>query len=324
VISRTKPIGRIVGIAGILSIVLVLAVAPTAFADDTITLTPATQSVEYGQSWSILGNIPGEAPCANCSPGTLTMTTGSTTRTLPGYTEYQGSFGFGDYNLMPQTNLGVGTHLISFSYAPNSGGSATTAAPVKVTITPAVVSVSTTIIDDPNSGTNAIVSAQLSGNFIDQLPGCYCEDAGLYPLPAGTWNLKVTDARGSVILSKQQQQAADGQPFFVSYWPNVPAGESFSAEATYTVATASSANFTMTPHKFAWTSAKATTGKAVITGSGSPKTKPTALNTGFAPPLWLLLLVLVVAVLILTLDIVLLARRFAPPRVAEVVGESVR
>jgi hypothetical protein len=321
-IRRTTRAGAILAIGGLLAMSVVFAGAQAAFADDTATLSPSTQTAEYGQGWYIQGQVTAVTTCDSSCYGTLTVTSGSVSRSFApaDYTVYQGSFEIYDQMLLPQTDLGVGTHSISVS---SNGADPISTAPVTVIITKAAIATTTTISADPNNSENAIISAQLSGNYIDQLPSCYCEEAGSYGLPAGTWNLSVTDSHGKTVLSKQTQQAAGGNPYFVSYWPNVPAGETFSATATFTAAAASSGNFTISTQKFSWTSAKATdTGSSSLI-SGSTKPKP-AVSKGFQPPIWLLLLVLVVAVLLLALDIVLFVRRRMRPGAAKVAGEPVQ
>jgi hypothetical protein len=312
---------------GTLAVVFVVAATPPALADVLpITLTPATQTVEYGQPWSVQASVPSAAWCeaVPCSNVTVTFTSGSITRQFPNVGIYAQQFSFGDYYLMPQTDLGVGTHAINLSFPDDDGTVTTGATPGKLTITAAPISSTTTIAADPNNGANAIVTAQLSGDYIEQLPNCDCEAAGIYPLPAGTWNLTVTNSKGTVVLSKQQQQPAGGNPFFVSYWSSVPAGESFTADTTFTVATASSANFALTDHKFSWTSAKVT--GTTGTGAGTGRTKPTVLaaTTSFAPPLWLLLLTLLVAAGLVALNVVLLVRRGVASRPTTAAAETVQ
>jgi hypothetical protein len=320
--SHGQAARRGVAISSILAVLLVLVVTPSASADDqNITFTPATQSVHYGDYWNVQGAVPVGTWCAAvpCTNVTMTFTSGSITRTFPNIGIYNQQFNFGNSDLMPLTDLGVGTHSFNLSFTDDSG-TVTSATPAKITITPAALLSSTTIVEDPNNTANAIVTAQLSGSFIDELPTCYCEDQGLYSLPAGTWNTTVTNSSDTVVLKKQQQQASGGNPFFVTYWPDVPAGESFSADSTFTVAAAASSNYALSDHKFSWTTAKSTGSGDLNTGAGSKPVKA-VVKTGFQPPTWLLLLVLLVSLLLVALDIVLLVRRRRVPRSAHVTAE---
>jgi hypothetical protein len=158
------------------------------------------------------------------------------------------------------------------------------------------------------------------GKFVDQLSG---EDSNGYPLPAGTWHLVVTDAGGKTLLDKQSQQPANGDPYFVYYWPDVPAGETMSAVTTFTPTAASAGNFTMTSQKFSYASAPA---------AGSPADSPRqptphpAVAASDGVPAWIYAAVLAVALILAAIVIVLLVRRkpsTRPSAKASTGGESI-
>ncbi len=305
-----SPIARrtsMIGVATILSVLVVVGSSSAAFAQDSITLTPATQTAEYGQGWYVQGQITPFSGCDACY-GDLVATADSSTQNLGGQRLYQGQFTIGDGDLLPATDLGVGTHSISVAFTSSGTTTATSSAPAKVTITPAAIVVTTTITPDPYNSSNAIVAAALSGDYINQLPTCYCEDAGLYNLPAGTWSLTVTDSSGKVALSKQVQQPGSGNPYLVDYWQNVPPGETFSAQTTFAVSGSASANFALTSQKFSYTSAKPAGGGGAVVPPHSPAPKPTK-PAAFAPPLFVCLSVLVVALLLAAIDVILIVRR---------------
>jgi hypothetical protein len=302
--------------AAVLALAIVFSSATPAFAADGITFAPPPASVEYGQNWQILGTItPQSSP--DSAYGSLTVTTGSTTKNLGTDRVYQGGFGFGDDDF--DLSLGVGTHSFSAAF---TGGVATasSATPVVLTITPAPILATTTIAPDPNNSHNAIITSQLGGNFIDQLPNCACEGQGGYLLPAGTWKLTVTDASGQTVLTKQVNQAANGLPTFVNYWQDAPPGETFSAQSTFTVAGGAAANFTITSQKFSWTSGKSKSngGASPSTSTPQPKTVKTA---SFAPPLLVFYIALLIAIILIALDILLLVFRRRARRTRAVATE---
>jgi hypothetical protein len=278
--------------------------ADPASAADGITFSQPHQTVEYGQGWEVDGNITPESG-SDSDYGSLTVTTGSTTKNVGANRVYSGAFGFGDYDF--DLTLGVGTHSFSASFG---GGSATAASstPAVVTITPAAILATTTISPDPNNSQNAIITSQLSGHYIDQLPNCDCEGQNGYLLPAGTWKLTVTDSSGQTVLSKQLDQPANGLPTFVNYWPSVPAGETFSAQSTFTVAGGAASNFTLTSQKFSWTSGKRSSAGGGRSPSNTPRPK-TVKTASFAPPLVAFYAALLVAIILIALDVVLLVLR---------------
>jgi hypothetical protein len=306
-----KRIGAGVLAAAVTTVALLGSFVGPAFADDPpITLTPATQTVEYGQYWSINGSSPAfDSYCEAipCTSVPLTITSGSLSRTIPNFPVYQGQFSLGVGDLLPQTDLGVGTHTINVSYPDDSGTETSSPNPAKVVITPTAVLTTTTIAPDPNNSRNALITSQLSGKYIEQLPSCACEGQNGFLLPAGTWKLTVTDSSGRTVFTKQSSEPANGLPSFVNYWPDVPAGETYSAQSTFTVSGGAAVNFTITSQKFSWTSQKDSAG-GVAAPSATPKPK-TIKTASFAPPLVVFYGVLLVALILIALDVVLLVQR---------------
>jgi hypothetical protein len=314
--GKQRGLARLFAVALATLAILVVSAAP-AFAADGITFTQPNQTVEYGQSWEVGGNItPQTSPDSDY--GSLSVSTGSTTENLGTNQVYGGAFAFGDYSF--DLALGAGTHSFSATF---SGGSATAASgtPAVVKITPAPILTTTTISPDPNNSQNAIITSQLSGKYIDQLPNCECEDQDGYLLPAGTWKMTVTDSSGQTVLTKQLNQPASGLPTFVNYWQSVPAGETFSAQSTFTVAGSSAANFTLTSQKFSWTSKKVPGAGGVRSPSNSPRPK-TVKTASFAPPLVIFYAALLVAIILVALDVLLLVSRRRSRRKTRVAAEG--
>jgi hypothetical protein len=305
---------------GLAALAILIASAEPAAAADGITFDPSHQTVEYGQSWQVEGTITPESG-SDSDYGSLSVSTGSTTENLGTNWVFGGAFTFSDsaFNLA----LGVGTHSINASF---SGGAATAASstPTVVTITPAAILTTTTITPDPNNSQNAIITSQLSGQYIDQLPNCECEAQNGYLLPAGTWKLAVTDSSGKTVFTKQLDQAANGLPTFVNYWPSIPAGETFSAQSTFTIAGGAASNFTMSSQKFSWTSGKTTGPGGAVSPSNTPRPK-TVKTASFAPPLLVFYAALLVAIILIALDVLLFVfrrRSRRTPAVAQNGAES--
>jgi hypothetical protein len=309
--KRRRPVQLLV--AGFAASAILLASAEPAFAADGITFTSPNQSIEYGQPWQVFGHITPESS-PDSDYGSLSVSTGSTTKNLGTNQVYGGAFAFTDYDF--DLGLGVGTHSLSVSF---SGGAATatSSTPAVVTITATAILATTTISPDPNNSQNAIITSQLSGPYIDQLPTCQCEGQDGYLMPAGTWKLTVTDSSGKTVLTKQLDQPANGLPTFVNYWQGVPVGQTFSAESTFTVAGTAAANFALTSHKFSWTSSKATGSGGAGSPSNTPRPK-TVKTASFAPPLLVFYAALLIAIILIALDVLLFvlrrrSRRTLPP-----------
>jgi hypothetical protein len=291
-------LGATAVVTAVVGLLFVLSAAP-AYADETVTLTPSTQTVEYGQFWSIQGQASGGYP--SYYYGSLTVTSGTTSKNLGSNSNYNGGFSIYDQQLEPEITTGVGTH--SFTALFSGGYILTTAsAPAKVTVTPAVISSTTTIVPDPNNALNATVTAQLTGKFIDQLNG---EGANGYVLPAGSWHLVVTGADGKTILDKAQQVTSPAEPYFVYYWPNIPPGESMTAVTTFTPTSAAAPNFTFSSQKFSYTSAAST--ESATTGPTKHPASSVSSQTG--APTWVYVVVLGTAIILAAVVIVLLILR---------------
>jgi hypothetical protein len=281
------------------SLTIVFASSTSAYADGTITLTPASQTVEYGQGWVVTGQVAGVyGPSYQAS---ATVTSGSVSKNVTAV--YGSTFQVYGPEALPQLDLGTGAHSVSVTL---TGGYIPVAPsdPVKVVVTAAAISSTTTIVPDPNNSSNAVITAQLAGHFIDQLG----PDGNGYPLPAGTWHLIVTDSKNTVLLDKQQQQVVNGVPHFVYYWQNIPAGATMTATTTFTPASASAANFSMTAQKFSYTTAAAAGDATGASGSGGSR-HLVALSAPPGAPTWIYLLVLLIGVILAAAVIVLLARR---------------
>jgi hypothetical protein len=214
--------------------------------------------------------------------------------------------------------LDVGTHLITMRI--QNGGTlvAQSDAPFHLVIGPTAISTTTLITPDPNNSRNAVVTAELNGYFIDGLPNCACEsDSGDF-LPGGTWKVTVTTANGKVAFRREATVAAGkfapppsyqvigGNPFYVAYWPDLPAGESLTATSSFTPSTDHAKDFTMSSTPFSYTSAGTVAG-------ATPTSRPTASATTTAAsnglPFWVLLAALVLVILLLLLDVILLILR---------------
>jgi hypothetical protein len=312
--------------AVVLALVGVLCSTPAASATPgDIPLTPQTQTIVYGSGWDIQGQYYASECSGHCSAASLYVTVDGVTKDLGTNHVYGETLFAHDSDFHPPKDFGVGTHTISFRLQYGSTVYGQSATPAKVIVTAAAITSTTTIAVDPINKSNAVVTSQLSGAFIDSLPNCYCEAQGTYPLPAGTWNLSITDSTGKTVFSRDSAQAAGGEPYLVSYWQNVPAGKSLTAQSTYTITGPTKSNFTMKSPTFAWTSNPSSNPKPVKPKGKAPLESS---KTATALPLIVYLAALTITVIIVVLDVLLLLRRrrrrrgkpAAPSGVAEGAG----
>ena len=316
--NRTRRTVASLVIAALLACAVVVGMAAPAQAFSTVfPLHGPHKAVEYGQSWQIYSYD-------YYGGGDLTLIA-----TVNGV-DTEIKYGYDNGNILVFSNdgndgngplsktLSAGTYMISLRLTSHSGVIARSDAAFKLVIAPAPITTTTLITPDANNPRNAVVSAELSGDYIDGLPNCYCEgDTGNY-LPGGTWRITVTGANGKVVFRREETAAAGkldaskayavigGDPFFVAYWSNLPPGEGLTATSSFTPTAAHSKNFTMSSTPFSYTSAGAVAG-ATPTATPTASAATTTASNGL--PFWVLLAALILVILLLLLDVILLILR---------------
>ncbi len=299
-------IGAIVAALG--SVLAVGAAAP-AYADPVnITLTVVTPAGEYGQGWGFQGTVNGIVSCEYQCPPDLVVTVDGVTKDLGPNQVYGSKFYVTDQDFQPANVFGIGQHTLSAKLIGGPEVQAQSNTPATFTVTKTAIVATTTIAPDPNNSGNAIITAQLSGKYIEQLPNCQCEGQNGYLMPAGTWTTTVTDPHDKTVFTKQLDLAANGPPTFVNYWPSAPPGETFTAESVFTVTDGTKSDFAVTSQKFSWTSKKGADEQA----NGSPSSAPkpiTAKKAAFAPPLAVFWGALLVILILIALDVILFVNR---------------
>jgi hypothetical protein len=302
------------GVAAILASGAVIAVAAPAqaVAPEIFPLHGPHKTVEYGTTWEIYSYI-------RSYRDDLTLIAN-----VDGSDYYlKNSFYEGHFQLYNNEGggkldkaLDVGTHLVSMRL--QNGGTlvAKSDAPFHLVIGPTAISTTTLITPDPNNASNAIVTAELSGNFIDSLPNCYCESENGTLLPAGTWKITVTESDGTVAFRREQSVAAGklkknysvsgGAPHYVAYWSELPPGENLIATSSFTPDASHAKDFTRKSTPFSYTSAAKAPG---ATPTATPNAAPAATSQAGGLPFWALLAGLLLALILLILDVVLLILR---------------
>jgi hypothetical protein len=278
--------------------------ASAASGDVTIKFTKSALTVEYGQYWSAQMNVAKAYPCQykSCAHVISIFNAGDSTplTTEPIGVWSETTSAVSAFDLSRPLPVGKYSLTAAFKRYALTGGSAV---PLAVTVTPTSLSTAVRVTNDRNHPTNAVISATLSGKYLEAISG----EIGGAVFPAGSWHVTVKNSAGDEIFTKTSDQKAGGDPFTSVYWPGVPPGGDFTASASFTPSAASAANFTIVAAK-----------DATYTGPAAPNTGPTPTSTptpipnqaatqaGSTVPVWslgvagIIAIVLVIALMLLS------------------------
>ena len=145
-----------------------------------------------------------------------------------------------------QRPLPAGTYTLVATFTDGDGTGPTTeiTPPATLTIAAAPVTVVAAIQPDPSNPANAIVTANLTGDFFDSWFTFSYDTAPVSP--GGKWAISVTDSAGEVVheYTATREEGSDGSGVS-SYWADVAPGE-YTVRATFTPSGSAADNFTFT------------------------------------------------------------------------------
>jgi hypothetical protein len=321
-------LARRLAAAGALALLMTAAAAAqAAVADDPGTAWDAPSvSAEYGEYWQLSATAPnGEATFGPwTASGTLSNTPSGY---VPSFTAFQSDPSTVVAYAGPQIGgrpLGAGTYTATLTLTEANGtGPSYTSGPATLTITPAALTMTLTVIADPSNPSNAIISSELTGSFRDNFFTASYPDGPLGP--AGTWKITATGEDGEVAHEATVERPDTSDIMGVSsYWSDVAPG-SYVVSATFTPSGSAAGNFAITaPADVTYTAAPAP--GATSTATPAPPAPPaTADDTGMTLPGWVPLVAGVVSAGLLALTIVQavrLRRAGTPARPDALGGEA--
>ena len=316
---RSRP--TLMAAATALAVLAITAIGAPAHAASPVTIdfeaTGAT-TVEFGGEWGYQVDV-GNTRCAHrtCTNSLVVTFTGDNGKTFTAKTDvFLSETSYVAPYTLPDA-LPAGTYTITANFrdpygwagSPNPG-LASSNKPAKLTITAAPLAIDFRIESDPHQSAGAVVNAQLTGTFLDQLGGCYGSEECHEPLGDGRWDFVIADKAGATVVEKSVTAKGSNGQFASFYWHDVPASSDFTATAEFTFEAADRKNYSVeaaAPLSF-------TSPEAVAAGEpGSPEAEPVAEEVQASPslPLWAVLAWLLVLVLLAAAvgTFALLARR---------------
>jgi hypothetical protein len=201
----------------------------------TVVYSPGTSSVEYGRYWEFSATVLNTScdvdECTNAL--SVAMAGESSKKFTTGIWDDMAYFGFYDVS---SSALAPGDYTFTGTYVDGSSTMDSGNIPAKLTVTPAAIGIDLRVTTDPLQPAGAVVNAELTGTFVDDVVQCFGSQQCHEPLPAGTWAFTVTDADGTVVTEKSIDSTEGDSQFASFYWHDVPAGADYSATATFTPA----------------------------------------------------------------------------------------
>ncbi len=279
---------RWVSIPVALAFASVFAVAPAtaARADDTV-LTfdpPAEMTITYGETWYFqfstlwvfASGAPVSAEVAGPFDGTLDG--------FASYPRFDGNAGGTIYLPADQPPTPAGSYQVYATLRADVNGTswvATPAAPARLVVNPAPLSIVQKVVADPSNPVNAIISASMTGDYIDSVAWTSLADpASLFAstprVPGGTWSISITDGE-AVVFEREINQAAGGPSDLSLYWNDIPLGAQLTSTITFTPTGSAVGNFDVNqPAPFPFTSAGE--------GRPVPEADPVGTDQNLTPP----------------------------------------
>lgn len=313
--------------------VLVIAPMTSASAEQTtLTLDPDTETtITYGEQWYFQF----DAPVSNFDPSVpITMEiSGPESGTFTEFARYynpqsRSLFGTVGSGLFDGRFVAPGSYDVGVTLRSNFFGQewvSTVAQPTRLIVNPGEMRVEHKIVADPINPANAIVSAQLTGAFIDEWGFTLSLDIPeefRYPkIPGGTWSVQVKDGE-EIVLDRQIEQPTDSFSSFAFYWNDIPLNRDLSSTVTFTPESSAAGNFEVTQAPaFAFTSAVEGRPVPVADATGSDEIEVAAVD-GVSFPLWTLLIASVFALVLVVAIALLAVRARRSPTAPSVIGSE--
>lgn len=307
---RHRTVTRPLAIAG-LTVALVAGVAAPAGAAGPLYVRwdgPSELTVEYGEPWSLA-----IAHLGYVNSGRFLYDDGRVwvagLPTSGNWTFYTGSY-------EGRAPLAVGTHRFTGEVMEYTGVLSTTDETATIVVEPAALGMDVQAIADPSSEGGLIISARLSGRFIDSLIPAEFRSPADPAFPAGIWDLSVRDAADAVVFTSSQPGAVDGPAGASAYWADAAPDTDYTATATFTPDAASSGNFAIAGGRFDFSTPAGESASPSPGSDDSPPPVETETDGVPVPLVWIIAFGVVVLGVLLAAVLVLLRGRPRSDRAA--------
>jgi hypothetical protein len=197
----------------------------------------------------------------------------------------------------------------------------------KLVVKPAELAVDFRIETDEHQPAGAVVNAQLTGQYVQNVEGCYGSSECHPNVTAGDWKFTISDSSGALVQEKTIAVKGADTQYASFYWHDVPYSTEYTATATFTPVSDQVKNYDIEQaSELSFTSPEL----PVVDESDPAVVVPVTeeAETPSSVPLWLVILglFLTVALLMASAIVFILLRRQsdpgAPDDESELVTES--
>jgi hypothetical protein len=314
---RRVALGAVVATLALTSATAASADGPAPAADGRVTevavplvFTEPDLVIEYGQPWGFAFTTSWEflsdLTTAEITGPVSGPTSNFSTYSIPPFGAGGWVSGTGEGAPTPAGQYEIGLTLRTQSYGETYVSSP--AAPASLTIEPAELTVDFRAGADSTNPVVTVLSAQLTGEFVDYFGGSFSDPSAvpIYTarIPAGTWTFTVRDDAGTTVAERSITNAAGALPSAAVALVDLPARSELSAEVVFTADAAAASNFVITqapPFDFTTADAVRTPDRVVVPEDEATANSGPGIPQGIVLVVGLLALGLVAALIILSL-----------------------
>lgn len=244
-----RAVTAVLGVAALTTFGLASSAAAADIQTALVFTNETSKTVEYGQGWFF----------SFAADPRFNFNQGATSAQMAG--PYDGPIpnpvlsGFGEYAtgyiVLPgdQPPTPAGNYQVYVTLTQTLGAdrlTAVTAAPATLVVTPAPLTVQQRVTADPNDPANAIISAELTGTYVETWAFSVNPVFEQTPrMPVGTWSVTVTDG-DTVLIDEEIAQPANRIPNLSYYARGLPAGADLTSTVTFTPSNALQGSFAIT------------------------------------------------------------------------------
>lgn len=255
--------------------------------------SPGQLTVEYGSFWSFSATAPNTPLSVGPWDGSATMSDAPGGYTPSTFVNWDASncttyvyASTGEGRPLP-----AGEYTVTAEVHPTAEPTATTTTspPARLNVVPAELTVRAAASPDPSNPRNAIVSAELTGEWAETFRtyfGTTTSETAPYT-PAGSWSIRVRSSDGTVVHEATASRTSDDDILgFSSFWADAREGE-YTVTASFAPTGASAANFAITESAPVTLTVVGPAPGEGPTASPAPSAPPSIESTGVTLPLWI-------------------------------------
>ena len=259
-----------------------------------IVFSPATTTIEYGEYWEITAQLTNtECVFEGCDTDVdiiVESPENGEVITTPIFDNGVFLSGFDLSFLLPPGTYEIRGQMTSDDFTMDDGNT-----PASLVISPAALAVEANVIPDEHQPNGAIVSAELTGDYVTAIDECFGSSQCHPPLPNGSWKLTMRNSSGETLHEETIATKGNGSRYVSYYWHGLTAASDYTVDVSFTPTTGDVPNYSVEPAQgTAYRSADAPDAG----DPDAPFTPDVEVETAASPtlPLWLVISMIVLII----------------------------